>query len=395
MLAGVILGITGSIAAYKAIEVMRMLQKDGHEVIPVMTEAACEFISPLTLETLAKNPCHVYTFPDERKFDPEHISIVKRADIMVTAPATANIIAKYRRGIADDLLSLTALTFGLPHIIAPAMNLRMYSNPIYKENEAHLRSLGYEFVDPVQGRLAAEGEVGWGKLAPVEDISKRVIERLRGIGSLKGKRVLVSAGGNREMIDRVRCITNLSSGKMGYAVAREAAYRGANVTLVTASGMEPDFPCKMIRAVSNHEMKSAIETEFENCDVLVMAAAVSDFRPKSTDAGKLDRSKGGITIELEPTDDILAGLKPLKGNRITVGFAAETSRLPERARTKMESKGVDMLVVNDVSRDDIGFDTSENEVEIYRPGAEPIQLPKAPKEYIAKGIWDEIGKLLT
>lgn len=394
-MAGVILGITGSIAAYKAIELMRLLQKDGHDVIPVMTESATEFISPLTLETLAKNPCHVYTFPDERKFDPEHISIVKQAEIMVTAPATANIIAKYRRGIADDLLSLTALTFGLPHIIAPAMNLRMYSNPIYRENEEYLKSHGYEFIDPVRGQLAAEGEVGWGKLALIEDICRHVIDRLKSIGTLGGKRVLVSAGGNREMIDDVRCITNLSSGRMGYAVAREASLRGADVTLVTASSMEPDFQCRAIQAVSNAEMKSAIEEEFEGCDVLVMAAAVSDFRPEAVESGKLERSSGEITLKLVPTDDILAGLKPLKGDRIVVGFAAESGRKPERARSKMESKGVDMLVVNDISRDDIGFDTVENEVEIYRPGDEPIHLPKAHKEYIAKGIWDEIEKLLA
>lgn len=394
-MAGVILGITGSIAAYKAIELMRLLQKDGHDVIPVMTESATEFISPLTLETLAKNPCHVYTFPDERKFDPEHISIVKQAEIMVTAPATANIIAKYRRGIADDLLSLTALTFGLPHIIAPAMNLRMYSNPIYRENEEYLKSHGYEFIDPVRGQLAAEGEVGWGKLALIEDICRHVIDRLKSIGTLGGKRVLVSAGGNREMIDDVRCITNLSSGRMGYAVAREASLRGADVTLVTASSLEPDFQCRAIQAVSNAEMKSAIEEEFEGCNVLVMAAAVSDFRPEAVESGKLERSSGEITLKLVPTDDILAGLKPLKGDRIVVGFAAESGRKPERARSKMESKGVDMLVVNDISRDDIGFDRVENEVEIYRPGAEPIHLPKAHKEYIAKGIWDEIEKLLA
>jgi phosphopantothenoylcysteine decarboxylase/phosphopantothenate--cysteine ligase len=391
-LAGVILGITGSIAAYKAIELMRLLQKAGHTVTPVMTQSATKFISPLTLETLAKAPCHVYTFPDERRFDPEHISIVRRADIMVTAPATANIISKYRWGLADDLLSLTALTFGLPHIIAPAMNMRMYMNPIYKENEHYLQKAGYEFVNPAKGELA-DGEVGWGKLAPVDEIFRRVADRLETMSSLTGRCVLVSAGGNREMIDSVRCITNLSSGRMGYAMAREAAFRGADVVLVTSSDMEPDFPCRAVRAVSNAEMKSAVEAEFGNCDVLVMAAAVSDFRPAETVSGKMERSSGDWTLDLVPTDDILAGLKPLKGNRVVVGFAAETGRKPERVRAKLETKGVDMLIVNDVSRDDIGFSTGENEVEIHRPHAEPIHLPKASKDYIAKGIWDEIEKL--
>jgi phosphopantothenoylcysteine decarboxylase/phosphopantothenate--cysteine ligase len=392
---GVILGITGSIAAYKAIELMRMLQKSGHDVIPVMTESATKFVAPLTFETLSKNPCHVYTFPDERKFDPEHISIVKQASIMVTAPATANIIAKYRWGIADDLLSLTALTFGVPHIIAPAMNLRMYSNPIYRDNERYLREKGYEFVDPARGQLAAEGEIGWGKLAPVEEIHARIIGRLESMGRLKGKRVLVSAGGNREMIDPVRCITNLSSGRMGYAAAREAAHRGAEVVLVTSSDMTPDFICRVIRAVSSAEMKSAIEKEFPTCDILIMAAAVSDFRPKTSAASKLERSAGGLTLEFEPTDDILASLRPLKGDRITVGFAAETGTKPKRVREKLLAKGVDMLVVNDVSRDDIGFNTKENEVDIYFPEKNPVHLEKARKDDIARGIWDEIEKLLS
>ncbi len=371
-----------------------MLQKSGHDVVPVMTESATKFIAPLTFETLSKNPCHVYTFPDERRFDPEHISIVKSADIMVTAPATANIIAKYRRGIADDLLSLTALTFGLPHIIAPAMNLRMYANPIYRENEHYLRAKGYEFVDPIRGQLAAEGEVGWGKLAPVEEIHRRITSRIANMSSLRSKRVLVSAGGNREMIDSVRCITNLSSGRMGYALAREASRRGADVVLVTSSDMHPDFTCRAIRAVSAGEMKSAIENEFDACDVLVMAAAVSDFRPVNPVDGKLERSSGKLALELVGTDDILATLKPLKGDRIVVGFAAEAGANPERVREKLRAKGVDMLVVNDVSRADIGFNTRENEVDILMPGGRVVHLDKAAKDDIARGIWDEIDKLL-
>ena len=392
-MARIILGITGSIAAYKALELLRLLRKAGHEIIPVMTESATKLITPLAVETLAAAPCHVYTFPAQRVFNPEHIDIVKQGELMVTAPATANIIAKYRWGLADDLLSLTALTWGLPHIIAPAMNYRMYGNPIYKENEAYLAARGYEFIHPVRGQLA-DGETGWGKLAPVEDIFQRVVARLETMGKLKGKRVLVSAGGNREMIDAVRCITNLSTGKMGYAMAREASHRGADVVLVTASDMPPDFPCRAIGAVSSAEMKAAVEAQFSACDVLVMAAAVSDFRPAGTVQGKLERRGGPITIEFEPTDDILAGLKPLKEHRVVVGFAAEAGRDIDKIHVKLQAKGVDLLVVNDISRTDIGFAADENEVELHRPGTEPIHLKKAGKVVIAGRIWDEIVKMM-
>lgn len=392
-MARIILGITGSIAAYKALELLRLLRKAGHEIVPVMTESATRLITPLTVETLAAAPCHVYTFPAQRVFNPEHIDIVKQSDLMVTAPATANIIAKYRWGLADDLLSLTALTWGLPHIIAPAMNYRMYGNPIYKENEAFLAARGYEFINPVHGQLA-DGETGWGKLAPVEDIFQRITARLETMGWLKGKCVLVSAGGNREMIDSVRCITNLSTGKMGYAMAREASHRGADVILVTASDMPPDFPCRAIRAISSSEMKRAVEAQFGACDVLIMAAAVSDFKPVSSVQGKLERKDGPITIEFEPTDDILAGLKPLKDHRVMVGFAAEAGTDIDKIRRKLGAKGVDLLVVNDISRTGIGFAADENEVELHRPGTEPVYLKKAGKDNIAGQIWDEIMKLI-
>ncbi len=388
-MARIILGITGSIAAYKALEVLRLLRKAGHDVIPVMTESATKLITPLTVETLAGGPCYVYTFPEKRQFNPEHIAIARQSDLMVTAPATANIIAKYRWGIADDLLSLTALTWGLPHIIAPAMNLRMFANPIYKENETYLAQHGYELISPVYGSLA-DGETGMGKLAPVEEIFDRIVSRLGTMLELKGKTVLVSAGGNREMIDSVRCITNLSSGKMGYAMAREASHRGADIVLVTASDEAPDFPCRVVRAVSNAEMKSAIEREFPGCDILAMAAAVSDFTPSKPVVGKIERASGPVTIELKPTDDILAGLKPLKGNKVVIGFAAEAGIDRARIDRKLESKGVDYLVVNDISRTDIGFSSDENEVEIYRPGMEPVHISKAGKDEVARKIWDEI-----
>lgn len=388
-MARIILGITGSIAAYKALEVLRLLRKAGHDIVPVMTESATKLITPLTVETLASAQCHIHTFPEKRTFNPEHITIARGSDLMVTVPATANIIAKYRWGLADDLLSLTSLTWGLPHIIAPAMNLRMLANPIYRENEAYLAGKGYEFVSPVYGSLA-DGETGWGKLAPVEEIFGRIIQRLDTMGRLRGKRVLVSAGGNREMIDSVRCITNLSTGKMGYAMAREASHRGAEVVLVTSADLEPDFPCRVINAKSNAGMKAAIEAEFGGCDALVMAAAVSDFRPKEVHEGKLDRTAGPVTIELEPADDILAGLKPLKGRQVVIGFAAETGIDRDRINRKLEGKGVDMLVVNDISRTDIGFAAEENEVELHRPGVEPVSLPKAGKDEIASAIWDRI-----
>jgi phosphopantothenoylcysteine decarboxylase/phosphopantothenate--cysteine ligase len=389
----IILGITGGIAAYKACDLVRLFVKDKFRVYPVMTQSAAKLVSPLTLSYLASNKVYYDIFDEKIDWDVEHVTLAEKADLMLIAPATANIIAKLAVGLADDFVSLTALTFagtmGKPLVIAPSMNFRMYRHPATQKNLDILRNRGVHIIEPEIGELAC-GETGEGRLADIRKIHETVNRILNRNLDFDGVRVIVTAGGTREPIDSVRVISNRSSGKMGYALANQLKRRGAIVTLMTSSSL-PDPPVdRIIRFETASQLRDELDREFDNCDLLLMAAAVSDFTVQSPAQGKLHRSEGAITIELIPTEDIIGHVAERKENRFVVGFSAETEGLVERAQEKLKSKHLDMIVANDISREDIGFDSDRNEVFIITRD-EKIHLAKNSKEKIAAMIADEIS----
>lgn len=393
----IILGITGGIAAYKACDLVRLFVKDKFRVYPVMTQSAAKLVSPLTISYLASNKVHYEIFDEKIDWDVEHVTLAEKADLMLIAPATANIIAKLAIGLADDFVSLTALAFagtmGKPLVIAPAMNFRMYRHPATQKNLEILRNRGVHIIEPEVGELAC-GETGEGRLADIKTIHETVNRILNRNLDFDGLKVIVTAGGTREPIDSVRVISNRSSGKMGYALANQFKRRGANVTLMTSSSL-PDPPVdRIIRFETVSQLREKLDREFDNCDILLMTAAVSDFAVKKPAKGKLHRSDGAVSIELIPTEDIIGHVAERKGNRYVVGFAAETEELVERGREKLKSKHLDMIVANDISREDIGFDSDQNEAVIITKD-EKILLAKNSKEKIAAMIADEISSRIV
>ena len=387
-MARILLGVTGGIAAYKACALVRLLVRSGHDVYPIVTDGARRFVAEETFFALARA---------SRADDPyPHL---ERADLLVVAPLTANSLARLAHGLADDLLTEAALAHDGPLLVAPAMNVRMWRHPATQANAALLHERGVHFVGPVEGELA-EGEVGVGRMAEPEAIAKRVEELLEhdrsaGSSALRGRRVLVSAGGTREPLDAVRFFGNRSSGRMGVALADEAHRRGAEVTLLAANLAVP--PPQGVTVV---ETRTAADLEREalarsGSDVIVMAAAVADYRPAAPLGEK--RPKDGETwrIELEPTTDVLAELgRSRTPGQVLVGFAADGARAGlERAREKLETKNADLVVFNDVSRADIGFDAAENEVVLLCEGSERW-IEKAPKSRIAAEVLDEVERLL-
>jgi phosphopantothenoylcysteine decarboxylase/phosphopantothenate--cysteine ligase len=393
----IILGVTGSIAAYKTAEIIRRLKNLNANVRVVMTVNASKFIGELTLQTLSQNPVYTNMFSNSGSLeDPlTHISISDSADLFLVAPATANIIGKVASGIADDLLSTTLLSVGnKPVLMAPAMNERMYKSHLYKHNEKKLRIAGIKFINPEYGKLAC-GEEGDGRLASVETIIQRVINALAESNlDLKGKRVLVTAGGTREYIDPVRFIGNPATGKMGFALARTAQMRGASVTLISGETLlTPPESVKYIQVETSDQMSKAVPDNFKRADILVMAAAVGDFKPQKTEKNKIKR-KDVLRIDLEPTDDILEKLGKIKNGRITVGFAAETNNLIKNAKTKLKKKKLDLIVVNDVTQPDAGFESETNIVKIIDRDNNVEELPKWTKEEVAHRIWDRIVEIL-
>ncbi len=409
-MARILLGVTGGIAAYKAVELVRLATKAGHSVRVVQTRTSLEFVGRATFEAVTGAPVLVDEFePDPARGafpgDPlpehapiSHLELVTRADALCVAPASANTIAKLAHGLADNLLTSAALAGSAPLVVAPAMNNRMYEHPATQRNLELLAERGARIVAPGTGSLASRGEWGVGRLAEPADILEAVEATLAVGGPLDGLRVLVSAGGTREPIDSVRYVGNRSSGRMGLALAHEAVRRGADVTLVRANVSLPvPAGVRSIAVETAAELENALKAEFEAADVLVMAAAPADFRPATPDAGKISKlGREGLVLELEPTTDILAALAAARRpGQTLVGFAAEHGGgAVERGRAKLVRKGLDAVVVNDISRSDIGFDSEENEVTIVlADGERPVR--RAPKTEVAGAILDAVQELRT
>ncbi len=388
----IILGVTSSIAAYKSANVASALVKKGCNVNVLMTENATNFINPLTFEELTKHKCIIDTFDRNVQYNVAHISLAVSADAFIIAPASANVIGKIANGIADDMLTTTVMACKCPVIISPAMNTNMYENPIVQDNLAKLERFGYIIVPPAEGRLAC-GTIGKGKM-PDEQVLLDYLERaLSDKQDFKGKRVLVTAGPTQESIDPVRYITNHSSGKMGYAVARQAMLRGAEVTLVSGKVNLPPVPfVKMIYITTAEDMYNAVTSEFENTDIVIKAAAVADFRPKRIADDKLKKADGMDSIELEPTKDILKELGKNKMNRFICGFSMETKNMTENSRKKLENKNLDMIVCNNLKVEGAGFQGDTNVVTVIDK-TNITELGIMSKTEVADKILDRIAEI--
>ncbi len=361
----VVLGVTGSIAAYKAAEIVSMLTKKDIDVRVILTEGGAHFITPLTLETLSRAPVYTDQFTREAPYEVEHIALAKLADVFLVAPATANFIGKAANGIADDLLLTTYLATIAPVLIAPAMNTNMLLHPATVRSMELLRERGCVFIEPSEGLLAC-GDVGRGKLAPVEEIVEAVLSALHKKNDLTGKRILVTAGPTREAIDPVRFLSNRSSGKMGFAIAEAAAKRGACVTLIAGPVTLPT-PANVNRVdiTSSAQLCGAVEEAFPHCDALVMAAAPADFTVPVVSAQKIKKHGEGLNLSLTPTTDILARISTSKKDQIVMGFAAETQDIERNATDKLARKKLDFIAANDVSKSDAGFLVDTNAVTLY------------------------------
>jgi phosphopantothenoylcysteine decarboxylase / phosphopantothenate---cysteine ligase len=386
----IVLAVTGSIAAFKAVEVLRRLTTAGADVVTIMTRTASQFVGPLTFQTLSRHPVML----DEDAFrstDPrmKHIWMAETGELVLVAPTTADIIGKYANGIADDLLSTFLLTTVAPVMLAPAMETNMYTNPIVQSNLARLKAMGVDIIDVEHGVLAS-GKVGQGRMAEPEQIVARVIERLAAPvipQDLAERTVLVTAGPTQEPIDIVRFISNPSSGKMGYAIVEAARQRGAKVILVSGpTSLTPPVGVKSYGVRTASEMRDAVLGEYDQVDVVIKAAAVSDYRPKQFIPYKVKKTEDVQTIELVRNPDILAELGQRKGKRVLVGFAAETEDLSANAQRKVQSKHLDMIVANDVSNTQIGFRSDENKVLILHDDGRIEDLPLMSKQRLAHEI---------
>jgi phosphopantothenoylcysteine decarboxylase/phosphopantothenate--cysteine ligase len=381
----ILLGVTGGIAAYKACELCRLLVKEGHDVVPLVTPGAERFVTEETFRALARRP------PGDDVY--LHLT---RADLLVVAPCTANTLAKLAHGIADNVLTEAALAHRGPVLVAPAMNPRMWAHPATRANAEALRARGVVLVGPDEGETA-EGELGVGRMAEPDEIFRAMQDILLGTGPLRGKRVLVSAGGTREPLDAVRFVGNRSSGRMGVALAAEARRRGADVTLLAANlTVPPPAGVDIVETPTAADLEREALARAADADVVVMAAAVADYRPAEALAAKRPKDTATWTLELEPTTDVLSALGAARRDgQLLVGFAAETGADGlERARGKLARKGTDLFVLNDVARADIGFDAQDNEVTLLTAGGERT-VAKAPKDEIAAAILDEVEALLA
>lgn len=388
----VVLGITGSIAAYKMANVASMLVKKGCNVNVIMTKNATNFINPITFEELTKNKCLVDTFDRNFQYSVAHISLATRADVFMVAPASANVIGKIANGIADDMLTTTIMASKCPKIISPAMNTNMFENPIVQDNLQKLKNYGYVIIEPESGRLA-EGMSGKGRLPKEQTLVDYIERALSDNHDLKGKKVLVTAGPTQEAVDPVRYITNHSSGKMGYAIAKAAMLRGADVTLVSGQvSIEPVPFVKTVSVVSAKDMFDAVVREFENTDIVIKSAAVADFRPADVADNKIKKGEGDaeMSIRLERTDDILKYLGEHKReNQFICGFSMETENMLENSRKKLEKKNLDMIVCNNLKEQGAGFQTDTNKVTIIdRQKTEELGLMS--KAEVAEKILDRI-----
>lgn len=389
----VVLGVTGSIAAYKIANLASMLVKLHADVHVIMTENATNFINPITFETLTANKCLVDTFDRNFQYNVEHVALAKRADLFMIAPASANVIGKIANGIADDMLTTTIMACKAPKLIAPAMNTNMFENPIVQDNIEKLKQYSYEIISPSTGYLAC-GDTGAGKLPSEETLLSYILKELHYDKDMAGRKVLVTAGPTTEAIDPVRFISNHSTGKMGYAIAKCAMERGAEVTLITGKTAIPAPPfVKMIPVVSAKDMFEAVKDHFEDADFIIKAAAVADYTPETVAVDKLKKSENDMNISLVRTTDILKYLgEHKKQGQVICGFAMETKDLLENASKKLESKNADMIVANNLKVAGAGFGTDTNVVTfIEKDGIK--ELPLLSKDKVAKSILDEMLEL--
>ena len=385
----VLLCVTGGIAAYKIATLASMLVKTGYDVKVVMTQNATNFINPLVFETLTQHKCLIDTFDRNFEFSVEHVAIAKQADLVLIAPATANVIGKIAGGIADDMLTTTVMACTCKILIAPAMNHNMYHNSIVQENIEKLKRHGYEIIDPVCGMLA-NGDTGDGKLPSEETLVSYVVRELAHEKDLHGKKVLVTAGPTQEAIDPVRYITNHSTGKMGYALAEAAMLRGAEVTLISGpTAIEPPMFVNVIPIISAQEMFEKVATNATENDIIIKAAAVADYRPKEVCDEKIKKSDHDTEIELERTTDILAYLGKNKGKTFLCGFSMETENMLENSRRKLDKKNLDMIVANNLKDKGAGFGVDTNLITIITRDRE-LQLELMSKQDAANCILDEI-----
>src|SRR5215813_7748692 len=398
----VALGVTGCIAAYKAVEILRGLQKQGASVQVVMTRHATEFVGPLTFQAISGQPVISEMFAPTSDPEIKHVQIAQSIDLLLVAPATANALAKFANGIADDFLSTLYISTTAPVLVAPAMNVEMWAHPATRENVRRLRERGVQFIDPGEGYLACR-TVGAGRLAEPDEIVQRACEIL-GLksppgtsnavdNSLNGEHVLITAGPTQEAIDPVRFLSNRSSGKMGYSVVEAALERGAAVTLISGPvSIDPPKGARTISVRSAAEMYEAVKKNLDDATIVVMAAAVADYRPSNTNRQKIKKNGSSIVLNLEPTDDILAAVGGAKGSRIVIGFAAETENLIENAKKKLNEKGADLIVANDVSASGSGFDVDTNRITLV--SSEGVdELPLMSKRDAAARIVDAAIKI--
>ena len=392
----VVIGVSGGIAVYKTLDVVSRLRKLGVNVNVIMTKSATEFVTPLSFQSLSQNYVVCDMFEDPKTWDVEHISLAKRADVFLIAPATANVIGKIANGIADDMLTTTVMATKAKVLIAPAMNTNMYENPILQRNINTLKELGYNFVEPESGRLAC-GDTGKGKLASPETIVDEVVKLLSKEQDLKGKSIIVTAGPTVESIDPMRYITNRSTGKMGYSIAKEAIERGADVTLITGPTnlTPPQNLKKLVKIESAKDMYEAVLENLDENDVVIKSAAVADYKPKNYSNKKIKKSDDDLVIELDRNKDIAQEIGKIKNNKILVGFAAETNDLIENASLKIKKKNIDFIVANDLTKEGAGFGVDTNIVKIIDKEGNITEYPKMKKEEVANIILDKIKELLS
>ncbi|KUH57382.1 bifunctional phosphopantothenoylcysteine decarboxylase/phosphopantothenate--cysteine ligase CoaBC [Megasphaera sp. DJF_B143] len=393
----VVLGICGGIAAFKAAHIASLLRQRGAEVKCIMTEHATKLITPLTMREISGNPVAVSMFGDTPEFNVEHIALARWADIFVIAPATANILGKVACGIADDMLSTTIMATKAPVLFVPAMNSNMYLNPVVQDNMARLKRFGYEIMEPASGHLAC-GIIGIGRLPEPEEIVDRIELAVCRTNTLEGKKVIVTAGGTREPIDPVRFIGNHSSGRMGFALAKAAVLAGADVTLIAGSNDHLETPPGVSRRIdvgSTRDMKAAVDAYYDDCDLVIKAAAVADYRSAAPAKNKIKKNDDVLNLKLEKNPDILYGLGQRKTHQVLIGFAAETTNVIEYGTAKLKKKNLDMLVANDVSAKGAGFQGTTNIGTLLYADGRVEKLEKMSKFALAEIIVDRAAKIIA
>jgi len=391
----VVLGVSGGIAAYRALDVVRGLRRSGVDVHVVMTEAAQRFVSPLSFRTISENPVHTHMFQEPSQWNVNHVGLAELGDLILVCPATANIIGKVSSGIADDLLTAVIMAARVPVAFAPAMNEAMWKNPVVQANVERLRSLGYRFIEPAWGHLAC-GHQGQGRLPEPQVIVEYALGMLGESGGLAGVKVLVTAGPTREAIDSIRFLSNRSSGLMGYLVAEAARRRGAEVVLVSGpTALGPPPGVRLIPVESAREMRKAVLDEFPRAHVVIMAAAVADYSPSQVAPGKIKKTEGPLELRLDRTPDILQEMGENKDRQVLVGFAAESEDLLENARRKLERKNLDLVVANPAGGPDSAFGARESRAVLVWPQGKIEDLGTMLKETLAQAILDRVEALLA